>query len=331
MSQKDSQIKSEKGDLIPIGILLKFIKPFDGTREKLNSFITNCDNALELANDSQQLILFKYILAQLEGKAEIACSIKEFESWDQLSKFLQTQFGERKHYAHLLTDLQECRQTYNEQVNQFALRVETCLSKLLTEVTLSNKKKSELSGRIAAMEDLALHTFLLGLKPEISNLVRGKYPPNLNEAINLAISEEKILNLFAKRSYQSTPSQRQSSKPHNPYKSPTAPVSSQALSPRQFNFNTQSAFCRYCRIQGHTIENCRKREYNNNRLKTSQTSQFKPYPNQGYQKQNFSRINFAVDNNNTPNLEPQSTTSLDNEYYSIEQQSPPNADNHLNE
>lgn len=53
-----------------------------------------------------------------------------------------------------------------ENVSQFALRVETCLSQLLTEVSLSNTKVKELPGRAVAMGDLALHHFL-GLHPRI--------------------------------------------------------------------------------------------------------------------------------------------------------------------
>lgn len=64
-----------------------------------------CKSAIDLATESQEPILLKYILSQLEGKAETACSIKEFEDWNQLSEFLKSQFGETKHYAHLLSDL----------------------------------------------------------------------------------------------------------------------------------------------------------------------------------------------------------------------------------
>ncbi|XP_048484046.1 uncharacterized protein LOC125490066 [Plutella xylostella] len=95
---------------LDFGTLFKFVKPYDGNRETLNSFLVNCDNAINLASDQQKPILFKFILSQLNGKAEVACSIKDFNSWDQLKEFLKTQFSERKHYSHLLTDLQESRQ-----------------------------------------------------------------------------------------------------------------------------------------------------------------------------------------------------------------------------
>lgn len=48
------------------------------------------------------------------------------------------------------------------------------------------------------MEDLALHHFLMGLHPRLS-IVRCRNPGNLNEAINLAISEEKIYHTMYKK------------------------------------------------------------------------------------------------------------------------------------
>lgn len=53
-------------------------------------------------------------------------------------------------------DLQESKQNANENVSQYALWVETCLSQLLTEVSLSTTKKVEIPGRTAAMKDLAM-------------------------------------------------------------------------------------------------------------------------------------------------------------------------------
>ncbi|CAG4983667.1 unnamed protein product [Parnassius apollo] len=253
-----------------LNTLFKFIKPYDGSRETVNSFIINCNNAYELASESQRQILFKYIISQLQGKAEIACSIKEFKDWEQLKDFLKTQFSERKHYAHILTELQESKQNPHDSVNQFALRIETCLSQLLTEISLCNTKAKELPGRVAAMEDLALHHFLMGLHPRISNIVRCRSPKTLNEAINLAISEERIQQSLYKRPppetrYEQKPKQNFiksfNSKPTIPQKYSQYPNMNQQSSP--------NAFCRYCKTAGHDIMACKKREYANNRFRVS--------------------------------------------------------------
>lgn len=281
----------ESNEKFDISILFKFIKPFDGSREKLNSFISNCNSAYSLGTSSQKPILFKYITSQLEGKAELASSIKEFESWEQLSKFLRTQFGEKKHFTHLLAELQECRQSPSEVVNQFGLKVETCLSKLLTEITLSNKKKHELPGKIAAMEDLALHTFVLGLQPKISNLVRMRDPSSLNEAINLGISEETIQKLTNRNQAPSSPHTRpprfENRSNQNSYRA--NPIHQNQ--PRQTYPN--AIICNYCKNPGHTINNCRKREFNNRRfsVQNPKAQTFSPQrQNPSYNNQN--RINF---------------------------------------
>lgn len=59
---------SEKVTLLT---LTKFIKPY---RECLPAFLTNCENAISLDATDQPKVLCKYILSQLEGKAQLACS-----------------------------------------------------------------------------------------------------------------------------------------------------------------------------------------------------------------------------------------------------------------
>lgn len=273
-----------------LNVLLKFIKPYDGKRETLNSFILNCNNALELASETQKVILFKYILSQLQGRAESACSIKEFSNWDQLKDFLKTQFSERKHYSHLLTDLQESRQGPNENVTQYSLKVETCLSQLLTEISLSITKQKELSGRTAAMEDLALHHFLMGLHPRLSNIIRSRAPKTLNEAINLAVSEERIQLSLYKKTNSMEPKSNNGNNSGKRFP-PSKPNNFQQ--PQSYN-NTQNPtglFCKYCKNPGHDIKDCKKREYYNSRNRDQQ--QFRGYSGQVFPRSSPRRVNYV--------------------------------------
>lgn len=274
---------------IELGILLKFIKPFDGNREKLNPFIYNCQSAFSLANDIQKPILFKYILSQLEGRAESVCSIKEFDSFEQFVEFLKQQFGEQKHYTHLLSELQDSKQQYNESVNNFGLRVETCLAKLLTEINISipTKRKTELAGRVAAMEDLALHSFIMGLQPRLSQVVRCRNPTSLNAAVNFAVAEEKLLHNSGKKTQsQSTNNDRSRTISHKDTRTHDS-----KQGPR--NDQSRSAIvCRYCKNVGHSIENCRKREYNNSRRPANPQSQSLSQPR---------RITYIVDEDDQSN------------------------------
>lgn len=293
---------------VDLNVLLQFIQKYDGSREQLNPFLTNCNNAIDLASSSQKEILFKLILSKLEGRAQAACAIKEFDNWPQLEDFLKVQFGERKHYTHLLSELQECKQGPEETVSQFSLRVETCLAKLITEINISipTKRKMELAGRVAAMEDLALHTFIMGLNPKLATIVRCRDPENLNSAINFATTEEKILLCSERKATQTQSATNSNNRPRIPNK--TMHFRNNTYSFQPARTNTTPLICRYCKFPGHSIENCRKREYNNKRrtdYNQPSTSNYKPQ---------FQRVHFTNDEVDPTNVE----SHCDDDHYNYD-------------
>lgn len=268
---------SENENNIPISVLLKFIKPFDGDRQKLSAFIKNCESAISLASSKQIDIIYRFIISQLEGKAELACSLKIFDNWQDLKLFLKTTFGETKHRDHLLLDLQNCKQKQSETVSQYSLRLETFLTRLQTDIAHSTRNSDELKGRIASTEDLALHTFLLGLPPNISTIVRCRNPTTLYDAINLAVQEEKLHN-YIQSSKTTEPRPKCSScgkighserscflnRQRKIYTVSQDAKPSTSSHTKSIPFSN-SQICRYCKNIGHNITECRKRQYNNSR------------------------------------------------------------------
>lgn len=268
---EESQPKpKEMSDKITLSVLTKFIKPYNGDRETLPAFLTNCENAMSLATTEQQPVLCKYIISQLEGKAQVACSLKSFTLWPELKSFLKSTFGEKKHATHLLSDLQHCKQLSDEDVTKFSLRVESILTRIQSDIHYSCKNDKELPGRIAAMEDLALNTFMLGLNPSISTIVRCKNPSHLNEAIQYAIDEEKLYNLSKSHSksfkYCSTCNKSGHSSLEcfrNKKRDRDSKIFSNSPSPSSStNFESNPKTCNYCKNIGHTIKECRKLQYN---------------------------------------------------------------------
>lgn len=265
----------ETSSKVTLSILTKFNKQYNGERETLPAFLTNCDNAISLATADQQGVLCKYILSQLEGKAQVACSLKTFSKWTEIKAFLRSAFGEKKHASHLLIDLQNCNQLPSDDVTKYSLRIESILTKMQSDIQFSCNNQQEIIGRIAAMEELALNTFLMGLNPSISNIVRCKNPTTLNEAVQQAIEEEKLYNLYKSRSSLSLKSQKQCSvcgrsghnssecfKNKRPQFSKSFQVNS--TNPEQVQ-NSNPKRCNYCKNLGHTIQECRKLQYNKNR------------------------------------------------------------------
>lgn len=276
-------LKSESSDAkVTLSILTKFVRSYDGNRETLAAFLTNCDNAISLAAPDQQNILCKYIISQLEGKAQLACSLKNFNNWDELKSYLKSTFGEKKHSSHLLLDLQNCKQGQSESVTQYSIRLEACLTRLQADIQNSCTDRNLLLGKITAMEELALSLFQLGLNPNISNIVRCRNPSTLNEAISLAVEEEKIFKLVKitqpkhptkfcslckktnhsfsecfKKKHDFT----QRSSFHIPPANPQYSAETSQSSSKDSNFVKT---CAYCKHKGHLISECRKRQYNNN-------------------------------------------------------------------
>lgn len=294
-----------KTEKVTLNVLTKFIKPFNGDRETLPAFLTNCDNAMSLAASDQQPILCKYILSQLEGKAQIACSLKTFDTWSNLKEFLKTNFGEKKHSSHLLIDLQNCRQLPLESVVQYSLRIDACLTRILADIHFSCNEKNELPGRVAAMEDLALNTFLMGLNPNISSIVRCRNPTNLNDATTCAIEEEKLCKLtqitqrssksYVYNEYGPSPSDSFKNRPliHKSYGAQNIP---NPAFPNQPINNTKQ--CYYCKSIGHTIRDCRKREYYNQRRNFELTAAQPAHGNSSRAPNNSMRVHYCDDSTN---------------------------------
>lgn len=268
---KPTLISSEQ---YPIKVLCDFIDTYSGERDTLPAFLTNCKNALDLASESQKDLLLKFIISKLRGKAQIACSNRIFESFDSLKDFLRQNFGERKHYNHLLLDLQSCKQEVSETVAQYVLRIETCLTNLQAEIHNSDTLKKELAGRIAMTEDLALYTFIIGLHSNVSNIVRCRDPKSFNAAVNIALEEEKILNTQKstivqvkskfcrncnRRGHSESECYNNKRREETRYRVQLRTQSNPSTS----NFNSAPVICRYCKNVGHDISECRKRQYNN--------------------------------------------------------------------
>ncbi|CAG9137713.1 unnamed protein product [Plutella xylostella] len=209
-----------------IDTLLKFIDNYDGSRDALTAWLTNCDRAFSLAHTDQKPIIFAFIQNRLTDRAQSTCANTLFDKWDDLKEFLKSRFGNRKHQSHLLLDLQNCKQLSNENVAQYISRLENSLKSLLSCIKQGNTDSSLLPGEIHSTNKLALSTFMMGVNPSISQILRSREPETLNDAFNIALEEEKFHIL------------QNSLQPSN------------------------VKMCKYCKKPGHLIENCFKRQRN---------------------------------------------------------------------
>ncbi|CAB3244775.1 unnamed protein product [Arctia plantaginis] len=119
------------------------------------------------------------------------------------------------------------------------------------------------------MEDLALHTFTVGLHPRLSQIVRCRDPDSLNSAVGFAVAEEKILSASYRKVAlpNSNYAERTKFTPKRDFQTQLHRLRNTQNPRPDFTrkINTGDLVCRYCKNIGHAIENCRKRQYNNSR------------------------------------------------------------------
>ncbi|RZC38995.1 hypothetical protein BDFB_004376, partial [Asbolus verrucosus] len=135
---------------------------------------------------------------------------------------------------------------------------------------------------------IALNRFIFHSSTDISRFLRRKDPKSVSEALNCALEEEKALQISNSRYNH----YNNNKKPHFQkycsyghsinecfHKNKNSPSEFSYQVNRQVNFNKPSGsksnhqkirsqnpkFCRYYKKQGHEINECRKRIYNNNR------------------------------------------------------------------
>lgn len=294
----------------PLEFEIKFLcdlipKEFTGNRYELGQFIANCNNADELASTGQKIPLLYFILSRISGHAKEQLALHKFNNWSELKERLKILYQDKKHYCQIMEDLNNCKQTYSEDITGFHQRLIKLSSRALGAIQQYASDPLEIPGKRKAVEEVTLNRFVYHSSPQISQMLRWKDFDNLNSAYSAAVSEERALNMYhpkrrkacdicrkmnhdtsqcrfksssgERRSVNTvqTPVPNQSRYQNNQYRysSPneTNRHHSQSRFPSQGNSNLsgQTKFCNYCKNQGHLISECRKKAFNDSRREQS--------------------------------------------------------------
>lgn len=255
----ESEVPQER---MPLSLLFKFIKPFNGNRNELLTFVQNCNSAYQLAQPNQTNHLFLYIVSQLSSNVVNEINLEEISSWTQLKIKLKSYYSQERDLTQLHEELETSKQLHNESITQFYKRLENLKNECISAETTQSKDPIELSGIKRSIQRTTLRRFILHCHPAISQMLRARTILTLNEALAIALQEEKIQNYtkpqtktqnslycsFCKKHNHST--QHCKKKPQN--------NSTNTQSSFQQNY---SKFCNYCKNKGHEISECRKRQY----------------------------------------------------------------------
>lgn len=265
---------------LSLEIAEKMLIRFDGSKNKLYEFIDNCDKAISLIKPELKTILFAIIETKLTDKARAVTRNRSFLEWKDLKKFLLDAYAERRTEGQWQLELHSLRQLPSENVMSFSNKVENCYIKLLNTLD-ANLTREAREACTKLLKTQALNVFIRGLHKDISILVKSQNPDSLERAISLALSEEQeqlSSNEMLKQTYCTICKRNNHSTVNCRFKNQTERnirhVQNQNDTASNYNKNSSNfrptqnysqKFCRYCKKNGHLIEECRKREYINNK------------------------------------------------------------------
>lgn len=309
-STADSSVSLETmANLLNVGTALKIVPEFSGESPRdLDRFISCCEIVVEPLDAPEKLKFIRLLNAKLTGKAHDVLQFNKFESFEELKQELISQFGESKSVESLTYELISVRQDNKEDVRSYANKIEKILSML--DSACIKREGTEAARAIRNLNaSTALKSFEEGLREPIKLVIKASRFKTLKEAINAAV-EEEIVVAQRRNLTQSNPSSNQNSqaskcnichksghlanncfkrqsnsnKPNGAQFRPTNPsVNNSNVNNTGFKFNNPNSnevsnirkinkFCNYCKYTGHVIDECRKRQHNNNLRSQSSNS-----------------------------------------------------------
>lgn len=279
-SQNHDSDEELNTETLPLSLLFKFIRPFNGNRNELNTFIQNCNSAFQLAQPNQTDKLFFYVAAQLSSNVVNEIDLPEITNWTQLKNKLKSFYSQFRDLTQLHEELETIKQNYNESVTDFFKRLEKLKNECICAEQNQCENPNDISSLKRAIQRTALRRFILHCKSEISQMLRARDINTLNEAFSIALQEEKVLAYtrpapkhksthyctICKMNNHSTQNCRKKRINHNP---------NNFNNPNTSNSNSYDSnkYCNYCKNKGHVISECRKLKFKNQNQNQNYASQ----------------------------------------------------------
>lgn len=254
-------------------------KRFTGKPEDLQVFLDQINNARELCAISQRRNLLALIFNAIEGEPrETLRERPDIQSYTQLVTFLKEHYEPRESFAQAYSRLSNAKQDHNETVRQFGDRLIHLAylaknaskkeRKLVEETILENGRLVTIPSRAAThmIEFTALERFKVGTKLEISRFIRcNPYADTLNKAIHEAVE-------FEAKEIQEK-SLRGNSRPGNcRVHGPNCGHTDRDCRVQQHKKTSNEKYCSYCKIPGHTRDECRKRQRDEENKRSGRSS-----------------------------------------------------------
>lgn len=174
---------------------LSCIPQFDGNPNDLNRYLAVCQSVVDTfyvanePNNFQNIYLLNCIIGKLTGNAKLILGTQNVQTWDELKTTLSRHFADQRDEACLNRDLVLLRQQNAEKPSQFYERILHILNLLCSYVNIHEANDAAKALKRSLYNDLALKTFLSGLKEPLGTTIRCMRPRDLPEALQFVTQE----------------------------------------------------------------------------------------------------------------------------------------------
>jgi len=161
-----------------------------GLDEKLEFFLNACELVEEITPLNNVDIMLRTILNKLKGQAYEIIKYEKIDSWVTLKTFLKNTYDKPKNAAYLQVELFSAKQKNKETLIEYVNRIRN-LVQAVSEGSTQGKNKSDALAVQTNIREQALLVFLEGISDRIKIMVKSKNPSTLEQAIQIAIMEDK--------------------------------------------------------------------------------------------------------------------------------------------
>lgn len=158
--------------------------------EDLVFFTNACDLVAEITPVSDIDIMLRTIVTKLWGQAYEVIKYETISSLEALKELLKNAYEKPKNVAYLQIELFSARQNYKESVIEYINRIRNLL-KEVSEGNTQGKSKNDALIISNNLKEQALSIFLEGVSKYIKVMIKSKNPKTLEEAVQIALAEEK--------------------------------------------------------------------------------------------------------------------------------------------
>ncbi|KAL4091425.1 hypothetical protein QTP88_026117 [Uroleucon formosanum] len=171
--------------------IIRVVPTFSGDNvEDYASFVQSCELMVGVIPAEQTGTFMRTLLSRLSGQARELVSHEEIENWEDLKKILDAPYIRPKNPAYLQCQLFTARQKYKEPMVEYVNRLNNLMRQVNSCSTIGKTKEKALTIKETFREQV-LNVFLEGLADSVQTMVKSQHPKTLEEAIKIAIEEEK--------------------------------------------------------------------------------------------------------------------------------------------